>query len=792
MLKIKAPRKALFSVSCAAIVLTAGAPAFAQNEGAPEAEAQDDIPEILVTARRREENAQDVPAAVQVLSAAALTQRGVLNESDLQTVVPGLLVRTNNNQSQLNYVMRGESFEPYSGSVPGVQPYVNDVALSGNAAPPFYDLQNVQVLKGPQGTLFGRNSTGGAVLYTTRRPGSEFGGFASIQYGRFDRFVAEAALDVPIVSDVLAVRFAGTYQSGGAYVRNLYDNALLGDSEVKSGRVTVELTPAAGITNTTIFSYGEYEAINVPKRISYVAPCGVGSAHPCWVQPGNAFFQSLINSPAGTYFPGWPNGNIPSQGYVGLIAYLDAAGKYTVSANGTGINRATDTMVVNTTAIELSDNLTVKNIFGYSRTKRRSQTDSDNSPFPFLQTGGTVPGDPLEGRDSRSISNELQLQGEAFGGRLNYIVGGFYSDTEFEYDSPNTGLTYNPTTDSYSVFSLRYRAKTTDRSYALFTQGTYKLTDRLSVTAGIRKAWDDLSILHLQNSIFAGTPRKSTKVGDISWTFSLDYKATPDLLLYATTRGSWRVGGYNPFVPTGSGADNTQTAATGGNYFPPQTVRDVEFGFKFDGQIGGMPVRLNSDFFYVWAKNIEKTGTTVIGGRVTSTTLSVPAGEIWGLETEAMIKPASWLTFSGNATYNVGTYTDREAVIFGVPVVYNTFPDTPKFSGTLNMDITHELAGNAGTLRYHADIFGQTSFHLTSFGDTFVPGDTVPGYVIANMRLDWQNPLGTKGITASVFLKNVTDKLYFTGGGGGVQANGTNSLNLGQPRTYGFVLRAEF
>ena len=176
------------------------------------------------------------------------------------------------------------------------------------------------------------------------------------------------------------------------------------------------------------------------------------------------------------------------------------------------------------------------------------------------------------------------------------------------------------------------------------------------------------------------------------------------LLLYATTRGSWRVGGYNPFVPTGVG--NRTTAANGGNYFPPETVRDIELGFKFDDSVGGTPLRFNADFFYAWMKNIEKTGTTVINNRVTSATLSVPAGKIWGIEADGFIRPANWLTLGGNLTYNKGQFTDRQATIFGVPVIYDTFPDTPVFSGAVYADAVASLGG-AGEIKLHADIFGQ-------------------------------------------------------------------------------------
>ncbi len=137
-----------------------------------------ELEQVVVTARRRAEALADVPVAVSVLSAAALETRGIKTEADLQLAMPGVVVRSSNNSNQLNYVIRGESVDAYSGSPPGVQPYINEVPFPVMSSTPFYDLQSVQAVKGPQGTLFGRNSTGGAVLFQTATPGSEFGGYA--------------------------------------------------------------------------------------------------------------------------------------------------------------------------------------------------------------------------------------------------------------------------------------------------------------------------------------------------------------------------------------------------------------------------------------------------------------------------------------------------------------------------------------------------------------------------------------------------------------------------------------
>ena len=178
-----------------------------------------------MTARRREEALADVPVAVAVMNAATLETRGIHTEADLQLAMPGVIVRSSNNNNQLNYVIRGESVDAYSGSPPGVQPYINEV--------PFPVMSSDAVLRSRQ-RAGGQGAARHAVRpQLDRRCGAVSDGDAepttsaamrTVQYGNYDRLITEAAVDVPVIADKLLVRFAGTVTSGGAYVRNLYDN----------------------------------------------------------------------------------------------------------------------------------------------------------------------------------------------------------------------------------------------------------------------------------------------------------------------------------------------------------------------------------------------------------------------------------------------------------------------------------------------------------------------------------------------------------------------------------------
>jgi iron complex outermembrane receptor protein len=764
------------------------APAAA--ESTPPA-AANGLDEIIVTARRRSEGAESVPATISALGSEALTELGIHSEEDLQSSVSGLTVRAGISPNQLNYSMRGESLDAYSGSPPGVIPYTNEVPITANTATAFYDLENVQVLKGPQGTLFGRNSTGGAVLFQTARPKNDWDGYASIQYGNLDRVIAEGATDLPIAGDTLMVRVAGTYTSGGAFVRNLYQNGdELGDQRVASGRVTILYHPIDGLTNTTTVQYSHFGGTNQPGVPYYIVPCGQqGGATTCTFEPNVPGFQTLISGKSGLY-PGYPSGYVYPGGLAGLIPYLHSLGNYVVDQNAQHHHRVDEEFLINTTTLDLPSGMTLKNIFGFNHASNFDQYDNDASPYPTLQAGddmGNPSGRNGETLTTQQISDELQLQGEALGGGLSYLFGLFYSEEADVNGSPITGAFIAPP-DTVGGFNVYYHARGIDDSYAVFTQATYKITDQLNLTGGVRQTWDRLSNVQLSDSVFGVGQPQHTWEDDPSWTVSLDYHWTPELMTYVTTRGSWRTGNYNAFAPP---IGTTVTADNGGNYFQQETVHDLEGGIKFDGRLADIPFRFNADVYNSWIKNLQKTAFVVIAGNVSSATVNVPAAQVLGVEGDFQVRPASWLRLGGSVSFTDGRFTRNEAILYGLPAAFGPFGDIPRWSGTVSADITQPLAGGAGSLNFHTDAYAQSYFYFSNLDATLTPGTRLPSYTLLNTRLDWVHPFGTK-LTASLFAKNLTNKLYYVGGAAAAQENSTEVAAFGPPRTYGGILRYEW
>ncbi len=745
------------------------------------------ITEIVVTARRRAESAHDVPQTINALSADALVEQGVHTEADLQSAVPGLVIQAGNNGSMENYIIRGESVDAYSGSPPGVQPYINEVPQSGVNATAFYDLQNVQVLKGPQGTLFGRNSTGGAVLFQTQEPGNNYGGFASLEYGNLDRLVVQGAADLPIVKDKVLLRIAGADTSGGAYIYNMYNGKTLGDQEEQSGRLSLALKPGGDFTNTTTAQYANYGGTNAPDVIYYTAPCGTpGGVYTCNNSPSVPAFNNLVNGTSGL-LPGYPAGYVYPGGVATLRQFeLSNGGPYTVDQNGNFDRKGNSYFIVNKSAYQLTDSISLSNIFGYTYSKIFWQYDDDYTPYPTGDSSFGSP--PYEFDQTYQYSDEFQVQGKAFNDRLTWIAGFFWIKNDDYYYSPIGGAHVVPPNGGY-FFSVAYAAYTGDTSYAVFNQMSYKVTDKLNVTIGARGTWEDVSVEQLNGSVFGPGHGQSDSESDPSWTASVDYHFDNETMGYLTTRGSWRRGGFNVFAAPG--ATTLSTAATGGNYFLPETIKDVEIGAKYDGRVSGMPVHASVDAYNAWIDNLQKTAYVVIAGNAASASVNVPGAEVSGIEGDFKIVPTDWLRLGATASYTYGRFTDASTVLFGLPATFGPFGDVPRLSGSIFGAIQKDLPSDLGSLTYRTDMYAQTGYYFSNLGDSLTPGTRIPGYALVNMRLEWANMFG-KGITGSLWVKNLTDRVYYTGGTAGVQDWSVEGATLGLPRTYGFGLRYEF
>lgn len=771
--------------------LVAGMPAFAQSaadQGNDNASSNaPDTGEIIVTAQRRSEALSKVPVSVSAFNAEMLQDRNVSSEQDLAALVPGLIVKSGQNSNQISFTLRGQTLDPFSGSSPAVLTYINEAPQSaGNTSTAFFDFNSVQVLKGPQGTLFGRNATGGAILYETTKPGDVYGGYLTIKGGERNYIQAQGAIDIP-VSDSLKIRLAGDYNKQDGYIRNANTGSTLGDTDALSGRITVVFEPSSSFKNTIVAQYSDFGGTEGAGGLYSYHQCGevnngfkLTDTLDCVYGMNSPFAPTLGDGPMGEGT--WP-GAVP-----GYLAWQKAH-PYEVWLSYDLPHKAHAAFVTNTTEIELGDDLKLKNIFNWADAFARTPGILSGSPFGSLNLynrsglGNGRPGG--EEFSTRAVSNELQLQGES--GALEYIVGAFYSNTKKkEYIPVIVGDELaTPLADIAYYYHQRSESK------AVFAQLSYELTDKLKATAGGRYTWETARLDQIEGSLFnltGTTPLKQkAKLHDPSWTFNLQYQIDSSNMVYFSQRGSFRAGGFNGAVVPFNNA----------NFFDNETTYDFELGYKFAGRLGDMPTRFNIAAYRQTVKNAQHSIYALVAGNPAAFTVNVPKKRIQGVEFDGNFKPATWFEFGFSGAYTDAKFTknvvDLSAAtgVPGLTIPFDTYTDAPKWAGSVYTVIGLPIPEELGEVKLRTDVFGQTKTYFSNNEGSITPRTQLPGYVTVDMRLSWDNISGT-GFSAAVYAKNLFDKLYYNSGYVEGASGGFNTAIWGEPQTFGAEVTFRF
>lgn len=777
------------AVLAASTMLLPAGPAAAQSSGSAQARATPiNEGDIVVTARRRDETLSTVPAAITALSADDLVQRGVRTDADLQAVAPGLTIRQTQGNNSLTYSIRGQTADTFSGSPSAVIAYLNEVPLTINGASSFYDLENVQVLKGPQGTLFGRNATGGAVLYNSAKPSNELEALVRGRIGNYDLREVEGMLNVPLIEDTVLLRGAFNVVRKDGYIRNLLNGERLGNIRRDSGRVTLTVKPTETISNTTMVQYSRAGGTNTGASYTYsVYGCGDtnnGFALTCGA--GLLFGPSLdsVTGPGSwdAYLSAHPEAYAP-----GLIAYVDEQrriGPYKTRHPGGASHFGRDWFVTNTTEVELGGSATLRNIIGFARSRTRSEQPQLGAPFVTILTANAAAGEFGNQLKVRSVSEELQLVGDALDGKLDYIFGYYMQRQRSDTLWPQTYFDVSPVMAPNQVTNnFRLRNKTD----ALYGQLSYEVVPDLKLTGGLRYTWERVKISQLPAATYTfGAPDQKKTFSDPSWEVGLEYKASADWFAYLKTRGSFRSGGFN-----GAASPITATATLGGNLFDSEHTQDIEGGLKVSGLVGGRPANFASAVFVQWIQDVQRVefpDPDGSGGLASiAVTANVPSSRIWGFEAQGSVRVSDWLELGGSGAYTKATFTNGNISLFGNPYSYGPVGDTPKFSGTAYAQISLPVGEDMGDLALRGEVYGQTAQYFSNAAASIAPGTRLPGYALLHTRLDWTGIAGSN-FSAALFAKNLTDEEYFVGGMTLAAALGHNAAAVGEPRTYGLEI----
>lgn len=751
--------------------------------------------EVVVTARRKSETLSTVPAAITAFGASQLEKRGITTDSDLQLVTPGLTIRQTQGQNSLTYAIRGQTADSFSSSPSAVIAYMNEVPLTIGAASTFFDLESVQVLKGPQGTLFGRNATGGAVLYTSAKPVNEFAGSLRVRAGNYDLLDIDGMINIPVVDDKVLLRAAFNLYKRDGYIDNLLTGDQLGTSDRDSGRLSLLMRPTENIESTTVFQYSRSEGTNTGASYTYsVYACGDtnnGFALTCnaglLFGPGLDFVTGAGSWDA--YLAAHP------EAYAGgLIAYLEEQeriGAFKTRHPGGADHYSEDWMLSNTTTVEISDTFRIKNIIGFSETEVDSQQPQLGAPFVTILTANAASGEFGNELYVDSFTEEFQVSGEAFDNKLSYIAGIYIQRVDSKTVWPQTYFDVSPIIPPAYVTNAFGIRNETDAAYA---QGTYDLSNMiegLKFTAGFRYTIERVSIEQLEEATYTfGAPDQDRKFQDPSWEVGFEYQASPSVFAYIKTRGSFRSGGFNGAAPPVN-AD----ATGGGNIFYSEHTQDVELGVKISDTLWGRPFSLNLDVYRQWVQDVQRVefpDPDGPGGLASiAVTANVPSARIQGIEADISFMPAPWLHIGAAGAITDAEFTDGEIKLFGSPFQYGPVGDTPKTTGVLYAEVDIPVNDALGNLGLRGEIYSQSSMYFSNAANSIAPGTKLPGYTLLNGRIELSEIMSTP-LTAAFFAKNILNKEYFAGGMTLAAALGHNAAAVGEPRTFGFELSYKF
>ncbi|MGH8223920.1 MAG: TonB-dependent receptor [Woeseiaceae bacterium] len=760
-------RSAIRLALCTAIVCGQAELAQADQAETPpapaSARATTSIEEVIVTAQRREQNVQDVGIAVTPLGGETLQNLNISTATDIVRAVPGLKMNAYSS-AQVVFNIRGVSQNDYGDQQePPVAVYQDDSYSSSInlASFPVFDLARVETLRGPQGTLFGRNATGGAIQFISNKPTNELEGYTNLTVGRFNQVIVDGAISGPL-NDSFQGRFAFIVNQDDGWMRSIVPGVPdRGGTDHYAVRGTLAWQPSEATDVDLILRYLEADRETQAGLYSHEPACP------------NAQFQGEFTPPT-LACPFWGTG--PGESGTGFRndAIIPSRG---------GDPFAT---------AETEPSFVDREIFGatlhvYSELGGADLvaiTDFQNSDKFYIEGGDSSPDEGVfffQGSDLEQISQEVRLSWSA--GRHGLVGGVYFMKVDGEYIGKFADPFYGYDPDV--VFSQ----KTT--SYAVFVQDEWSVTDRVRLIGGLRY-WNDtregayfgnapaipalgqpeVTIIFNQSEIFPGgssvTPGDAkTSFDDVTARLELDYRPSDDLLWYVSYNRGSKSGGYT--FSTGTPFDPNQIAFLEGIAFDPEVLNAYELGMK--SNLGGSAT-LNLSAFYYDYKDYQAFAQV---GPVQSV-INLDA-EATGLEAELNARPTERLTLQIGASL-----MDSEVKDILLPdlvtVVNHDLPQAPSFSG--NALARYEFPLGAGTASIQGDVLYSDAFCFTVL---CAPVEAEESYTVANARIGYAAPDRRWEIAA--FVNNVFEEEYRVYAFDSSLFSGVVAGVYGKPRTYG-------
>jgi iron complex outermembrane receptor protein len=761
------------------------------------------LEEVVVSAQFREERLQDTPIAISAFTAENLDSRGIYTVTDLDQFVPNTVIQPLGAGwgATMAAFIRGVglgdnilSFEP------GVPIYVDDVynGRPQGAIFDLLDLERVEVLRGPQGTLFGKNAVGGTVRLISKKPQGDGTGMLSVTIGSYDRIDARGWMDVSLIEGSAFARFSFSTKTADGFFKVLDYECVNGAGSLGTGGPGLPdgpynvpggfpgglngialgsvVTPGRGCVVDTLqdenvqsgraafrFLFSEDVELNVIGDITqqrqkgpgdkYTIIDGTNGLNQFW----GAFFAAPVFGAGMSYDDRFVTGDL----YTNYSRYDDPLTNRLVP----NVNNLEHWGVSATLEWQLSDNVRLKSITAYRDWWNEFGRDSDGTPLPNNAT--------FDESKHRQFTQELQLTGTS--GRLAWAVGGFYYDA---HDS-NRGFDFLYPTIIYQNDSFDEQDTT---NWAAFAQGTLGITDQLSVTLGARYT-DDQKDATIYRASFYGDIAIDNQFVPLSatntdYTAVIDYQWSDDFMTYLKYATGFKGGGFSARP-----ANELQTVP-----FLPEYLDTYEVGAK--SELAQRRVRLNGAVFFskyddqqTFAQQLDSSGANWFRY------MNAGKAEMWGAELELLAEPVDNLRIEGSLGYLDYELVDNE----GNTLLFEGdncngercySQRTPKYTGALGLQYGFGIA-QGGSITPRIDAVYQSKIYFTTNNQG--PQDS---YTLLNARLTWVSP--DNGWEIALYGQNLTDEEYFNGKLSLVGFFGREQGNPGTPQTWGVTFERNF
>lgn len=723
----------------------------AAQETSEEGSASGVLDEIVVTARKREQGLQDVSMSITAFSGQQVQELRIANAQDLSWYTPGLFATGSRGGADPLYTIRGIGLnDAFSNNNPTVGVYINEVNQPFTPMMSFllFDLDRVEVLKGPQGTLYGRNTTGGAVNVFSRRPGEELNGYARGDYGRFDRFEFEGAVGGPISENAGGRIAVYTVQQGEGWVHNAFNGQDIGEVDQTAVRGTLELSPNDDLALRLIGHYAKDKSDSAGRE--------------------HVGFLDAPFSP--NLCPAAVAGQRDESQCVSFLGYSDPyPDRYTIENSSVyGQESDGDSYGLTLSADWQIGDLTLTSITGYSDYERVYTEDSDGTPLIMIDTQSTSEIDVL--------SQELRLAATTEGG-LDWVVGAYFTDDEMFFD-------FQSALDEHVFLTrLGHHFTQATTAWAVFGYATLPLSDRVSLVGGLRytdeeKDFDYFGFDHdpfgtTQMPAFGVIPvaefHDSISHDELTGEIGIEYDLADETMLYANISKGFKSGGYKGAVSF------TESEL---QPFEPETLYAYETGIK--STLAGGTLRLNGAVYYYDWQDFQAFVTEIRASVPVLVLSNAGDAEVLGAEVDVLWQPMEGLQVSAGVNW-MDTEITR----------YNSIPGTGDNTGNrlanspdlmFNAQTRYEFAvGDSGWQAYAgADVLYRDRIYF-SLGNN--GQNSQEAFWLWNGRVGILSP--DRRWEVSLWGKNLGDEFYLTQSYDNTGGIFPSQNFLGMPRTYG-------